>query len=218
MDKTTLLSAVELDDAFRGYTPTRTLDLDGWNGSDPTISEIVVQVRPSFVIEVGTWLGQSTATIAETLKRSQNFEVCVLCVDTWLGSLEHWIDSAFRTKLNFQFGKPTLYDQFLSNMSILGHADMVVPLTLPSQIAARLIAHRALCADLIYLDASHDEQDVYNDLLAYWPLLTPNGIIFGDDWDWMSVRLGVKKFCGEISMDFEIRGKKRFWLIKKGDG
>jgi len=50
-----------------------------------------------------------------------------------------------------------------------------------SLIAARWFAAAGFQADLVYLDASHDADDVYADIKAWWSNLRPGGVLFGDD-------------------------------------
>ena len=47
---------------------------------------------------------------------------------------------------------------------------------------------------MIYLDSAHEQGETLIELALYWNILQPGGILFGDDWSWMTVRCDVKKF------------------------
>lgn len=56
--------------------------------------------------------------------------------------------------------------------------------------------------DFIYVDAKHDEKDVYEDLKTWWPFVSQKGIIAGHDWRMLSgdhpgVRKAVTRFAAE---------------------
>jgi predicted O-methyltransferase YrrM len=82
-------------------------------------------------------------------------------------------------------------------------------------IAARWFARHQIQADLIYIDASHDEDDVYADLTHYWKLLRPGGIMLGDDWSdhWYGVICAVNRFAKEQQLPLKIVKPK--WLSQK---
>src|SRR5690606_34665652 len=122
--------------------------------------------------------------MAEHLKRL-DLDAAVLCVDTWLGGLEHW---EYRDNEKWGIGQycdhgyPKLYYQFLANVLHAQLQDYIVPLPTASSVAARYLKRAGVVADVIYIDASHEEDDVYQDLVQYWDLLSSQGILFGDDW------------------------------------
>lgn len=176
-----LRSTLGLDDPF-AEPPLEDLpeDLQGWAGTDPLLRRAIEAIRPGLVIEVGTRKGQSAVFMAETC-RELGLDAALLCIDTWLGSLEHLLDPGFRPLFAIRRGRPTLYEQFLSNIRARGLQTYVTPLPQTSRTAARFLGVRGVRADLVYLDASHEEEDVLADLEAYWPLLRPGGLSVGDD-------------------------------------
>ena len=76
-----------------------------------------------------------------------------------------------------------------------------------------MIAEAGLQAEVIYIDASHEEPDVTADLNAYWPLVKPGGILYGDDWDWEGVEKAVRAFA--IQQHVQIRYTEKKWIIYK---
>ena len=68
---------------------------------------------------------------------------------------------------------------------------------------------------MIYLDASHEEEDVYQDLCNYWEVLANNGVLFGDDYAWDGVRLAVDRFAKDERRQVSFIADK--WTLRKGD-
>jgi len=198
MNKKEVLASFGMQDPFDGFTPDPNSKLWGWNGDSPLFGALVEKLQPKQVIEVGSWMGQSSCNLASSVKRVGLTECSVICIDTWLGSLEHWVDPELRAHMKLKNGFPTFYYDFLSNVANLGLQDVVVPMPMPSLTGAALLKKKGIKAELIYIDGSHETLDVYNDLEAYWPLLAPGGIIFGDDWGWESVSTAVKAFSAQI--------------------
>ena len=193
------------------------LDLQGWGSKDQIFRDAITEVRPSLILEVGTWKGASAihmATIAQELGLP-DVEIC--CVDTWLGALEFWFDHKDPDRyksLQLINGFPSVYYTFLKNVAALGHGSTITPFPTTSAIAARFFVERGVTFDLIYIDASHDYEDVRDDILSYWPLVKPGGMLIGDDYGgwWKGVTRAVDEF-GETRQT-EIRGHGK-WLARR---
>ena len=188
-------------------------DLVGWGGDSPAFAELIREKKPAFIIEVGSWKGASAITMADALE-SEGIDGRILCVDTWLGALEFWSDQSDSERflaLECKHGFPSVYYRFLANVCHRGHQQRIVPFPLPSSAAALWLMRTDLRADLIYIDGSHEEEDVYQDLLDYHGLLSPGGKIFGDDWGWSGVRAAVEKFATENRLP--IRHLHDKWIL-----
>ena len=188
----------------------------GWNGNNPFLSNIVKEKRPNSIIEVGSFLGLSTITMAKACKEC-NLNTKILCVDTWLGSPEHWRSDQCNL-LNlydyFENGISAMYDQFIINMIVNKIDDMVIPIPNTSKNAFNILQLKNVKVDMVYIDGSHDTDDVYNDIILYFKLLNKNGYMFGDDYGgWESVRKGVHLALEKINGKLEIHDKL-FWSIK----
>jgi Methyltransferase domain len=184
----------------------------GWNSDSPAFRQLITQYSPKHIIEVGTWLGGSAFTMARAI-RDLNLSCKITCVDTWLGALEFWDQDAWTIERNLQQknGYPQVYYQFLSNVVHEGFQDIILPFPTTSLIAARFFARRKITADLIYIDGSHDYEDIIADLKAYWPLTTT--AMFGDDYAWSSVKTAVDEFSKVNNL--QIHMESGMWVIKK---
>lgn len=149
--------------------------------------------EPLTIIEVGTWKGSSAFRMISACEKKCK----MYCVDTWLGSNEHY-DIIDRD----QNGYPCIFGQFWKNVKDAGFEEIITPVTLPSTDAAKLLAKKGVKADIIYIDASHDYKNTKADIDAYWPLLKDGGLFFGDDYSptWFGVIGAVNQFSYEIGI------------------
>lgn len=214
------LSDLHAANPYDGFStrkyPKLDIERDGWNSDAPIFRELIEDVRPGLIVEVGSWKGASAVHMADVCK-SLGLQTTIVCVDTWIGSLEMWENQSDETRygsLGLKHGYPQLYYQFLANVIRAGHSNRIVPFPQTSAIAARWLAKRGVVADLIYLDASHDYQDVLDDMRSYWPLVRPGGILFGDDrCSFLDVERALTTFCSENGLKAE--GDDWHWVLRK---
>jgi len=190
-------------------------DLQGWGGTAPIFEQLIIEVKPKIIVEVGTWKGQSAITMANAVKRHK-LDTKIYCIDTWLGALEFW-GSLKHTKerdLMLKNGYPQIYYQFLSNVVHNQAQDIITPFPSTSTIGYNFLKSNKVKPDLIYIDASHDEADVYLDICNYYELLDKGGILFGDDYTtWAGVKAAVNNFKKEKNVKVDVVGKS--WIIRK---
>lgn len=190
-------------------------DPAGWGGTSPAFSELITENRPKFIIEVGTWKGSSAITMANLLAK-QGDDCIVLCIDTLLGAIEFWCNQADPARwqaLRCKHGYPQVYYDFLANVCHSGHQNRIVPFPIHSASGAFWLLQYGLVADMIYIDASHEEEDVYQDMNDFYALLRSGGVIFGDDWHWPGVKAAVSRFAKENRLKIQMLQDK--WAIKK---
>jgi hypothetical protein len=203
-------------DPYEGFDPSPwPLDLHGWGSTVPAFAELIRDVRPKLIVEAGTWKGGSAIHMADQIAAA-GLDAQIVCVDTWLGALEFWTsqDDPQRYKsLRLKNGYPQVYYQFLANVCHKGHQQRIIPFPQTSTHGALWLRYFGFTAELIYIDASHEEEDVYADLLAYWEVLAPGGVMFGDDWSWDGVRVAVLRFAQEAGVTPRFIGDK--WVLDK---
>jgi len=203
-----------LKNNIKDYVPSgKTIDLQGW--MDQNVSHVFELTNVNFMIEVGTWKGRSAVEFA----KNENIKN-ILCIDTWLGAPEFWttnglVDKHRGLSLKHNFGYPTVYFTFLDNIFNLKLNDKIVPFPISSNQAADVLKTYNCVADAIYVDASHEEGEVFNDIVKFWPFVKINGVMFGDDFNdgWPGVKNDVKKFCQLYKQNVIVKGK--VWFIKK---
>jgi predicted O-methyltransferase YrrM len=197
-----------LDKLFFGRDPLKDFpahrfptDLQGWHSQHPYLTRAIAEGKPAIVVEVGVWKGASVVTMAKEIQR-QKMDAVVIAIDTWLGSSEHYLWEKFIPDLDFEFGYPRLYHKFAANICNEGLQDCVVPLPLDSINGFQLLKEKGIRPDVLHIDAGHDYMSVMGDLKAWWPQLTPGGVLIGDDYfkswlgkgKWPEVRQAFDEF------------------------
>ncbi len=186
------------------------IDLAGWNSDHPIFDELVDDVQPKVIIEVGTWKGRSCFHFAHA---TTDLKTEIYCVDTWLGGIDHFLSDKPQDDLRRDaLGSPKIYEQFLRNLRDDPAASRIHPVRQTSLNGARALASRGLFADLIYIDGSHEYDDVYADLCAYAPLVAPNGRIFGDDYGFPGVQVAVHRYAHENGRRVHLV-ENNFWVL-----
>lgn len=197
MKKEQLLQQLGWPDPFATFQPRVTPTTQSWHFDHDFLEKIYREVpQPRVIVEVGSWLGRSaieTAKYYTTQLKWRDFTL--VCVDTWLGSTEHWLRPVTHALLQCEDGYPTVYEHFMSNVYLAGLQEYILPLPQTSSNGSRVLSYFKLPIDWVYLDASHYTLDVLTDMSLYWPLLESGGVLMGDDWCWPTVRSGVLDFC-----------------------
>lgn len=136
-------------------------------------------------VEVGCWKGKSAAFMAVEIANSGK-NIDFACVDTWEGSEEHKDISDVAN----------IYDIFTENMRPVENYYRAI--RLPSVEAASQFEDESL--DFVFVDASHEYEDVKEDINAWLPKVKPNGILAGHDYypaggwpGWPGVRKAVEE-------------------------
>lgn len=192
------------------------VDLQGWNWDDQIFRQLIEAVKPKIIVEVGTWKGASAIHMAQIVQ-DLGLDTKIICVDTWLGSPEHFLaqQAGWRESLGLKHGYPSLYYTFLSNVVHSGHADRIIPLACTSDNAAVILAAKGIRPELVYIDAAHEEEPAYRDFRAYWDLLSPDGVLLGDDYiAWDGVTRAANRFAVDVQRP--IVGKWSKFVIAKG--
>lgn len=173
----------------------------GWYLNGDALEKIIKERNVTTVVELGSWLGKSTIHMASILPEGGK----VYAVDHWLGGADHqpgvvgyeeWADFL-----------PVLYEQFLSNVIHAQMTDRIIPIRTTTLLASIQIRELGVKPDLVYVDASHDMESVYKDLVAYYPFVKGHGILCGDDWGWgvdLPVMRAVQRFASENNLRIEV--------------
>lgn len=139
------------------------------------------------IIEVGSWKGLSANIMAQHC-RQNNQQVRIICIDTWLGSVEH------QDEINRTNGYPDIYTEFIQNTKYLSNEDVIYPFPISSTEGACYLKNKGMKADIIYIDAGHEYDSVLSDTKLFWELLEPTGVMIFDDYAWSSVKKAVDEF------------------------
>ena len=150
-------------------------------------------------VEVGSWKGRSSVFMAvEIINSGKNIKFD--CVDTWEGSVEHLDYDEIKEK--------KLYDIFLNNIESVKH--VINPVKMSSLEAVNLYGDKTL--DFIFIDASHEYEDVKRDIIAWLPKLKIGGVLAGHDY---GVFNDVTRAANEIFQAHEIEISESCFIYKK---
>lgn len=205
-------------DIYKGFMPIYEEDLHG-GGFPEIFASLFKEINPKVFFEVGSWKGRSAIQLATLLKK-QGMDGVLVCIDTWLGGLEHLppeISESWSIHKYRKNGYPQLYHQFLSNIVRDDVNDVVVPLPNTSAIGAMWLKKHNIKADLIFVDGSHEYLDVVADISNLYDLLNDGAIICGDDYNsFRGVKRAVNEFVIGNKLNLEIQ-QDTFWIIRKGE-
>ena len=161
------------------------------------LRSLMSQLRPTFLVEVGSWKGGSALLIADAAVEATPPHApppTLLCIDTWLGDGATWLDRCvgWREGLLLNHGLPQVFWQFVANCR--RRADVIFPWPLASLTALRALQHLAIRGavpqpDFVYLDAAHEKGETLIEIRRAFELLRPGGVLVGDDLDWPAVEV-----------------------------
>lgn len=183
-------------------------DLHGWFRPEnrKNLTYFIQKYNPQIVVELGSWLGLSTIHIASLMSPGST----LYAIDNWTAQGDVAIQSAIQSNNEIRTKIPTLYQQFLSNVIHHRLARRIVPIRMDTVEAAQALKIRP---NLLYIDASHDEQSVFKDIMSWYPKLAPKGIICGDDWQyWPGVQRAVTKAA--VILKRVIKSEGNFWYFE----
>ena len=172
------------------------VDMQGWGSDHPILPWTIENLRPNLIIEVGSWKGRSAINMAKKME-SLNMDGEILCVDTWLGSPEHWLGPQdWWDSLRVMNGRPNLYNTFLNNVIANNCEKYITPFPLTSEAAYFVLKKLLVKANMIYIDAGHEYESVIKDIEMYWQLLNDGGVMILDDYiGWSGVTKAVNEFA-----------------------
>jgi predicted O-methyltransferase YrrM len=196
----------------KSKTPTDVLP-QGWGSTHPYFKKYIELLKPTLIVEVGTWLGGSAIHMGHLLREAGLNDSCIVCVDTWLGSADHYLVPEFRQTLKLVNGRATMYDDFMRNVVQSGLQNLILPFSIASTGAAEVLRECALAPDLIYLDGDHTSRGFRADLDLYWERLRPGGCLIGDDFDWEQIHMNVLEFAFQQKIEFTAVSNK-FVMLK----
>ena len=163
---------------------------------------LVRNIKGGRIAEVGSWKGLSASFIGRTANLNKTI---LYCVDWWEGSVE-WKD---REKM---IAKEDIENTFRTNMAERKINVEVVKEQSPD--AAKHFEDESL--DLVFIDASHEYDNVMADLKAWFRKLKPGAILSGHNYE--DSHDGVIRAVGNFADRHGLnlgRGTGSIWLTYK---
>lgn len=187
-------------------------DRQGWGSDHPIIRTYIEKLRPERIAEVGVWKGRCALNMVRYC-RDLGVDAEIICIDTWLGSPEHWTrrDNAnFYQSLKIKNGYPQIYLTFVRNVVEEKAEEFITPMPMPSETAFYVLKWLNVSLDMVHIDAGHQYDSVIGDLSRYWELLRPGGVLIGDDYGkgWPGVKRAADEFSRRIGRPMGVDGEK----------
>lgn len=177
-------------------------NIQGWFDFEYLYQNIVKQSEEnSHFVEIGSYLGKSTSYMAVEIANS-NKKIRFDAIDTWLGSIEH-----------VGMIPPDFYEQFLYNIDPI--KQFINPVRMESKEAVKLYEDNSL--DFVFIDASHDYENVKQDINLWYPKVKSKGMIAGHDYtqSWSGVIKAVDEFVDQKNYNLTIKGPTCWGFYKR---
>ena len=149
----------------------------------------------NIILELGSWMGLSATWFMK------NSNAKLYCVDYW-----EIPELYYRDVVGGAGPIPPIFDIFLANMD--EYKDRLFALKMSTQEGIKKIKSLDISPDIIFVDAGHDYEDVYNDI-EQCILSFPNAKVFGDDWQWYddknndrTVKRAVEDICKKYNKTY----------------
>ena len=161
-------------------------DIHGWFDYADLYDEMLKTVsEPKIYVEVGCWLGRSTAYMASQIKE-RDLPVSFYAVDTWKGSRSGDLDDFIDQNYNGD-----MFPAFMCNMEALEVNKFVHPLPMKSLEAAEEFTNETV--DFLFIDADHYYDSVKADIAAWLPKMRKGGTMAGHDIGWEGLENAVRE-------------------------
>ncbi|XP_072993411.1 uncharacterized protein [Typha latifolia] len=185
----------------------------GWGSTGAVFRDLIESLRPSTIIELGSFLGASALHMA-AVTRGLSLPTLILCIDdfrAWPG---------FRRRLRrdvppSRWGDSLLLPQFMANVAAAGEASRVVPLPFSTAAALAALCDWGIYGDLIEVDAGHDFHSAWADINRAYAILRPGGVLFGHDYHTIADNRGVRRAVTLFAKvkGLQVRGHGEHWVL-----
>jgi predicted O-methyltransferase YrrM len=161
----------------RAALPDYAFTTDWFSAHAPVWRQILAQLRPVRLLEIGAYEGRATCFMIETCAADRALELH--CIDTWEGGVDNDPSAMGDVERRFDHNIGLA-------LAAAAHPVQFHKHKAPSQQAlVRLLADgRAGGFDLVYVDGSHQAADVLSDAVLSFALLRVGGLLIFDDYLW----------------------------------
>jgi predicted O-methyltransferase YrrM len=140
------------------------------------------ELSPARILEVGSYEGNSTTYLIETLASQRDVEIH--CIDSWEGGIEHKAGGSAAADMT------GVEARFHHNLKVARsrtshEASIAIHKGLSNKQLPKLLAEgKQGYFDFIYIDGSHQAPDVLLDAVLGFELLRDQGMMVFDDYLW----------------------------------
>jgi len=155
-------------------------NIQGWFDFQNVYCEAIENAKDgALFIEVGSWMGKSTAFMGVEIVNSRK-KINLVCIDAWSSEVDKDI-------AKYRLDTELAFNEFKKNISIF---PFVTYYKMLSDEASKLFLNES--ADFVFIDASHHYNDVKNDISCWFPKVKTGCVLAGHDANEPSVALALK--------------------------
>lgn len=159
--------------------------IPGWTFEEKSkyMFDIVLELKPKVVVEVGVWRGLSIASFCAA---SLVHQCEVFAIDPW--SKSAMSENGYNKCLTEEQDQLDLiHNQFVRDFKVLELDKNLTTIRKTSWDASSDFADNSI--DIFHLDGAHTEWDSSRDLIAWTPKIRIGGLFIMDDANWETMKL-----------------------------
>lgn len=179
-------------------------EIQGWFNFEEVYFEQVGKRDNCLFLEIGAWKGKSTFFLAEQII-DQGKNIQIFSVDFW----EDENNEAQYWEL-LKGSKVSLYEEFLNNMLATKTQEVITPFKMSSDKFFEIMKGSSPKFDFIYIDGSHQYDQVKKDVQNSLVHLKSGGLLAGHDYN----AEGVKQAVDEVIGAKNITTFRNTWMMK----
>lgn len=182
--------------------------LEGWCSREKAfvLMDLLLEIRPQVVLEVGVFGGKSLIPMAFALKHNQKGKI--IGIDPWDAQIsteglevehaEWWLSIDHEAILQHLITKIKEHD-------LDGYIELIRATSIDAHIKAKEI-------DVLHIDGNHSDMASYIDVTKWVPLVKKGGLIIFDDLDWHTTARAIQWLDEHCTRVTEFRGVN-VWAI-----
>lgn len=156
------------------------------------------------ILEIGSWAGGSAISWAEAIKKYNNSNGTVICIDPWApfydpATIDLDNDPFYEEMFNHSKSGEVL-KLFIHNISAAGYSDIICPFRGSSDRLLPLLSKESF--DIVFIDGDHRYAPAFRDIFNSVPLLKTGGYLCGDDLDLQFHQIDTKNALTYSTKDF----------------
>lgn len=179
----------------------RALATDGWMDPFELCWLAAVAETHHSIVEIGSFLGRSTRALAD------NTPGKVYAIDDWKGPRDTFLDDKDGHPYHVDFSSMDLYGNFLLNMVGLHGSKLVIVRQDHKLLDPQY--WKDLQPDMVFIDGSHEYEDVCFDINFWKPIIKDKGLLCGHDADRVEVHTAVRELLPQARV---VVGTK-IWML-----
>ena len=135
------------------------------------------------ILEIGSWAGGSAISWAEAVKKFNNSNGEVVCIDHWApyfdpSTISETNKAVYEEMYNHSKSND-IFELFLHNTSTAGYSDVISPFRGNSDKLLPLFKNESF--DIVFIDGDHRYSQALKDILNSMNLVKNGGFLCGDD-------------------------------------